>query len=473
MQSGLNHHSPDPVAAGPAIPRKLVLLSLPIITSMVSATVMHFVDFAMVSRLGTQAMAAIAPASITVFCFISFGMGVLSMVNTLVSQSLGRNELPECSAYAWQGLYVSLLMGGMVLILMPLVAPFFTWVGHEPQVRQMESEYVWIGLISVSPILAGMAITNFFTGIHKPMVTMTAAISANVLNVIANYALIFGNWGCPRLGVAGAAWGTVIGSALQLVILMVWFGRPASHRMYHVWRVWRPSRTRLWRIVWYGVPAGIQHEIEIFAFTIFTLFLIGRNVSVAGIVMYDPVQQAANNLCFRYLHLSFMPTVGLGIALAACVGKSIGQDRKDLARMYTNWAAVFGVIYMGLIGLCYVLFRKQMVSWLSDDYQVGWWATRLLLLCALFQVFDAIGIIYCFALRGAGDNFVPAFMMAVLAGIILVGGGFATTCWLSSWQSFGPWTAATVYIILLGVVLMAWWRLGWWERIELIHNNNE
>ncbi len=466
----VNHNGSIDASDGLNVPRRLILLSLPIIASMVSNTVMHFVDFAMVSYLGTSAMAAVTPASVTLFCFISFGMGMLSMVNTLVSQSLGRRQLSECAAYAWQGVYISLIMGMSVWLLQPLVSPFFRWVGHEPQVMTMEIDYMRIGLIGVMPMLAGVALTNFFTGIHRPSVTMLAAVAGNLMNFLANYLLIFGHFGFPRLGVAGAAWGTVFGALTQMAVLAAFFCSPAYHRLYATWRHFRPSRPRLGRIIWYGLPAGFQHVIEIFAFTIFTLFLIGRQTTGTGDVSYDPVQQAANNLCFRYLHLSFMPTVGLGIALAASVGKAIGRCRPQLARCYTRWAAAFGIAYMGAIGLGYVFFHDPLVEWMSDDPEVHWWATRLLIICAIFQVFDAIGIIYSFALRGAGDNFVPAFMMASLAGSILIGGGFAATIWLPHWQSFGPWIAATLYIILLGLALLYWWQHGNWQKLDLIND---
>ncbi|MBL4700074.1 MAG: hypothetical protein JKX85_02350 [Phycisphaeraceae bacterium] len=165
---------------------KMLKLACPIIATMVSQTAMQFVDFAMVSTLGIDAMAAVMPAGIFLFCFISFGMGVLVMVNSLVSQSLGRKQFSDCAAYTWQGIYVALAMGLAVLPVYWFVPEFFNWVGHNDNVAQMEITYVNIGIVGIMPVLLAIALSSFFNGIHKPVVGMVAAITANIINIFCN-----------------------------------------------------------------------------------------------------------------------------------------------------------------------------------------------------------------------------------------------------------------------------------------------
>ncbi len=442
-----------------AVARGLLLLALPIIAAMVSRTVMSFVDFIMVSQLGTEAQAAIMPAGVVLFTLICFGMGTLSIIGAMVSQSLGRGELDECSAYAWQGLYLSLIGGVLVLPAWLVAEPFFAWVGHEERVQQMEVAYVQIGLLSVGPAMAGVALSSFFNGVHRPWVGFWSAVICNLFNVLANYALIFGNFGFPAMGIAGAAWATVLASALQMLMLLGWMLRGRYQAMFHSRRTWRFSWRRCRRILRFGSPAGAQFIVELLAWTVFTLWLIGR---------FGTEQLAAHNIAFRFLELSFMPAIGLGTALTAAVGRSIGEGDYALARSQVRWALAMAMGYMGLIALSYVLLGTQMASLLSDNEQVILWASRILLLCAVFQVFDAMGITFIHALRGAGDSLVPALVMIGLTVVVCLGGGVAFILLLPHWGSLGPWTAATVYVTLVGLCMGARYRHGAWQRIELL-----
>jgi MATE family multidrug resistance protein len=457
----------DPMPTGWAVPRGLLLLAGPIIASMISRTVMSFVDFVMVSQLGTEAQAAIMPAGVLLFVMVAFGMGLLSVVNTFVSQSLGRNRPADCAAYMWQGLYLALAMGLMILPLWWAVPHLFAWIGHAPRVQSLEVAYVRPGLFHVGPALMSIALAGFFSGIHRPAIDFWSTLIANTFNVIANYLLIFGHFGLPAMGIAGAAWGTVMAVSLQTLILGGWALRPAMQARYQSLRAWAFDWPKTRRMVAIGMPAAFQHVVEIVAFAVFTNLLIGRKVMPGGEVRFDPVQQAANNLTFKLLEVSFMPTVGLGVALSAAVGKAIGQGRAGLARLTVRWAAGFAVVYMSMVGLGYLLFRRDLAELLTDDPQVVHWASRLLILCAIFQFFDAIGIVHSFALRGAGDTRWPAIVMALYACTVFLGGGYLMTRWLPGWGSIGPWTAAAVYIALLGGTFFWRWQAGSWEKIRL------
>ena len=148
------HRDPE---TGRLLPVYLLFLSGPIIASMISRTVMSFVDFVMVSKLGTDAQAAIIPAGLVVFAFVAFGLGTMGAVNTYVAQSLGRGRHEDCSAYAWQGVYISAAVALVALALWGTIAPFFAWVGHDPAVKDMEVIYAQIGVFGVRPEIAAVA----------------------------------------------------------------------------------------------------------------------------------------------------------------------------------------------------------------------------------------------------------------------------------------------------------------------------
>jgi MATE family multidrug resistance protein len=445
----------------------LIKLSCPIITTMISQTVMQFVDFAMVSRLGTDAMAAVMPAGILVFCFISFGLGVLAMVSSLVSQSLGRKRLSDCSAYAWQGIYAAVIMGLATMPFAWMMSPFFDWVGHEPLVAQMEATYASIGILGIAPALLAVVLSNFFNGIHKPTIGMIAAIAGNIANIFLNWVLIFGHMGFEPMGIAGAAWGTNIAAVTQVLIMAVWFVMPQRNHTYHTLKTWKWDWSKFKRLMWFGLPSGFQHVADIFAFSAFTIFLIGRQIDADGNLTFDPAQQAAHNMAIRYLHLGFMPTLGLGIALASIVGKCIGEENLPLAKRNARLASQIALVYMGFVGAGFFLFAKPMATAFTDDPTVISWAVKLIMLCAVFQLFDALSITFSFALRGAGDTHGPAVIMGLYAAVFLIGGGYWSTILFPDAGAVAPWIAASFYICMLGLTFFLRWKMGGWEKIDM------
>jgi MATE family multidrug resistance protein len=457
---------------GWAVPKKLVWLAAPMIASMMSRTVMSFVDFAMVSKLGTNAMAAIMPAGMMLFLPVGFGMGLLSLVNTFVSQSLGRNKLRDCSAYAWQGVYLALLLGVVFIPLWPLVPAFFEWVGHGKDampdggmtVIEMETVYLRYGLLSIAPMLVHTALGNFFNGIHKPMVGFWAMLIANIFNIVGNYALIFGNWGFEPMGIEGAAIATLGAAILQAAIMLGWMLLPSYQARYGSMHTWKPDWKKLKGLMSFGAPAGAQFVVDIASWTIFTLFLVGR---------FGEVQLAAHNLVFKLLEVCFMPTFGLSIAVTAIVGKAIGENRRHLARVYVRWAVLFSFVYMGSIAIAFFIFRKELPGIFTDDVEVIEWAATLMIFAALFEFFDAFIIPYMGALRGAGDNHWPLYVFIGGGITIFMGGGFAAAYLKPEWGSAGPWAAATVYVIVVSIFMSLRWILGAWEKINVFKHDDD
>src|SRR5690606_30992972 len=127
-----------------------------------------------------------------------------------------------------------------------------------------------------------------------------------------------------------------------------------------------------------------------------------------------------NNVALKLLEIAFMPTMGLGAAVTAAVGKAVGERRPDIARLVVSWGTRFGVGYMGAVALGYLLFREPLIRALAADEEVVAWAMRLLVIFAAFQIFDAIQIMHVSALRGMADTFWPAVLAATLSFSVLL-----------------------------------------------------
>ncbi|MEM1446783.1 MAG: MATE family efflux transporter [Planctomycetota bacterium] len=447
-----------------SLPWTLALLSGPIIASMVSRTAMQWVDFVMVATLGTEAQAAIVPAGITLFVVIAFGMGVMAAVNTLVAQHFGRGTAEgrvACAVATWQGLWVSLAVAIVALPLWFLAPWIFTSAGHEPAVAALESSYVQIGLLGVFPTVASVAVANFFNGIHRPMIGLWATVAANAFNVVANFALIFGMWGFPELGMDGAAWATMLAAWVNVAVLAAWWLRPSLRRSFELLRHVAPNRAMLGKLLKIGLPSGLHFTADIATFAVFTIWVVGR---------LGTIELAAHNVALKFLELSVIPCVGMAVAVSAAVGRSIGQGRGERAYRFAHWGMGLSAVFLTVMVGVFLLGGRTLVPWLSEDPEVTHRAMQLVLILCVCHYFDCAQIVYGSALRGAGDAVVPAIATAITAVVLMLGGGYALVELWPAGGARGPWLGLFAYVAMLAVFLVIRFERGGWERIDLVRD---
>ncbi|MDM8006180.1 MAG: MATE family efflux transporter [Phycisphaerae bacterium] len=442
----------------------LFKLAVPNVASTVAQTLMSFTDFVIVSRMpaASAAQAAISSASLTFITLLAMPMGTMTCVTTMVSQSLGAGRQRDCAAYAWQGIWMSLLYGMGILLLWPFVPGFYQMFGHEPVVIAMEVQYLQIRLLSLGIAAATISLDNFFNGIHRPGVnTVSACLSVSV-NIVLTYVWVLGKLGFPAMGVAGAAWATVVATAIRAVFQfsVMYFGSAASR--FEPRKAWRWNREKMRRLCWVGWPAGAAFLTDIAAWTVFQLAIIGR---------FGTTDLAATGGVFRYLEVSFMPAVGIGMAVSTAVGKAIGQGRPALARRITWIGAGFNAVYMSLMALLFVLDGQWLMRFISPDPAVIQLGATLFVYAAVFQFFDAMAITHNCALRGAGDTMWSSIVGAAEVWIILIGGGVLVARLRPDLGSVGPWAFAAAAVICIGITLFARWRWGPWERLDVIGRN--
>ncbi|MEY4182843.1 MAG: hypothetical protein RLZZ217_1469 [Planctomycetota bacterium] len=473
------------VAARLSDVREVWALAWPTVLTMTSYTLMQFVDSLMVAQIGMVELAAQGNGGVWSWAPMSFLVGVITLVNTYVSQSLGAKRLHDAASYAWGGLWIA--VASWLLLLLPLalvgLPALFAAMDHEPRVQELETQYAGILVGAGVVTLAGKAMSNFFFGIHRPKVVTVAAILGNVVNVVGNFILIYGERGLPSLGlpgipgtqaygVAGAAIATVIGTFVEFLVPFVVFLGPKLHAELGTRSAWRPQWGMLGGLVRTGVPNGIQFSNEMICWALFMSTLVGR---------FGTDHLAAGWSVLRFMHMSFMPAVGFSVATASLVGRSIGAGRPDDAVRQTHAALTVSLAYMTLWGIVMFVWRHDMVGIFADSGDVpAEQVARIvaiggtLMICAaVFQTFDALGIIYTGALRGAGDTLVPGIATVTLSWGMIVGGGLLLVGWFPQWESTGPWLAATAYIVVYGL-FMAWrFESGRWRSIRLLERPPE
>jgi len=456
----------------------------PTALTMTSYTLMQFIDSLMVAELGTMEVAAQGNGSIWQFTLVSFLLGILAMVNTFVSQNVGAGRPHDAAQYAWAGLWFSAISWVLLLVPFAFVLPvLFRFFGHEAELVVLETSYARVLLFGGFIMLASKSMSNFFFGIGRPRVIVCAAILGNIVNLLLNFVLIYGERGLPALnipgipgtpalGVTGAAIATVLGTAAELAIPLVIFLGPAMHARFRTridWQFrWRPVRDLL-RVGW---PNGLSFCNEIVCWAIFMSVLVG---------LFGTLHLAAGWIVLRYMHMSFMPAVGFSMAATSLVGRYIGAGRPDVAAQRARVAVVMALVYMTVCGLLMWWFREPLVALFThgenttpetaaEIIRIG---SVMMICAAIFQTFDAIGIVYSGALRGAGDTTVPGVATVVLSWTVIVGGGWLLATRVPEWTSLGPWIAAAAYVIILGVFMGGRFEGGRWRSIKLLRGTDD
>ncbi|MGD2108191.1 MAG: MATE family efflux transporter [Phycisphaerae bacterium] len=429
--------------------RNVIKVAIPVVITTSSRAVMDIADYVMITQLRLpEAQAAILPAQVVMWSYIVLGFGIASMVNTFAAQSLGRKQYRECSAYAWQALYLAVAFGLLGLAFRPFLPDLIELFAHAPRVQAMELAYADVAVLTVAPTIAAFALGWFFVGVHRPRITMWSAIEANVVNITVSYVLIFGRLGFEPMGIAGAAWGTFAAVCYRTVRLGLTMLAPSMDRVFASRSTWRPSRRRLLELLRVGLPCGFQFVCEVVVWAIFINVLVGTK--------FGTIHQIATNTAWQYMRIAFLPTVGVGQALTALVGKSIGAGEPTRAIREARVAVFITFLYMGGLSVLYFFKGAWLISLFNADPEVVRIGAWVMICAAVFQLFDAFGIQYSAALRGAGDTFVPSVFFIISHWVIVVGGGWFIAVRYPQLGSLGPWLAASGLIVITGIFL--WWR---------------
>jgi MATE family multidrug resistance protein len=438
---------------------ELLRLALPTVAQMASYTLMQFLDTWMLSRVGDRIAppTAAANSGILAFSVISLGMGVMWVVNTLVSQAYGRKDFAACGQFLWQGVWFALVFSLLPLPLLPLAPRAFAFLGHEPRLAQYEAVYLQIVVGLASLKLVGTAFQQFLLAVDRASAVMVATMVGVATNVLAAWVLIFGHMGARPMGVVGAAWAQNIGVGVETLLAVAFALSPAIRRTFNVLD-WRLRMTQMRTLLKVGIPSGLQVVADVLAWGAW------GNVVMA---LFGTKAMAGTNFVFRYMSVSFMPAFGISTAVTALVGRYIGRRRPDVAMQRAHLGFKVAAVYMLACATIFILFRRPLMSLFTEDPEVLAIGSMMLVFAGVYQLFDAMYIVYYGGLRGAGDTFVPAVATATLCWSITVLGGYLMARYAPQIGPAGPWYLATAYGAILGFWMYARFARGGWRSINL------
>jgi MATE family multidrug resistance protein len=444
--------------------REVLVLSLPLVISTMSWTLMHFIDRIFLLSYSTESVAAALPSGNLSFAVICLPLGITSYVNTFVSQYHGAGRPEKIGVSVWQGVGIGLLTLPFVLATIPLAPWFFSACDHPVNVARQEAIFYQVNCWGDAAIIISASLSSFFTGRGRVRTVMIVDSLAALTNMVLDYAWIFGHWGFPESGIAGAAWATVVALWLKTFLYLILFLRPRYRERYGTASGCRFDPEIAWRLLRYGLPSGMQLLLEVAGYAVFLLF-IGK---------LGEMDMAATSLAFNVNNLAFMPVLGLGLATSTLVGHRMGEERPDLAARVTRSAFVIGAGYMLLISAFYVLTPDLilMAHWSiveqHDFHQLRDLTVVLLRFVAAYCLFDAMNVIFSAAIKGAGDTRFVMITTTITSAIPVL------LTWLGLYH-FGlgiywAWIVMTGWVTVLGFIYMARFMQGKWRSMRVIED---
>jgi MATE family multidrug resistance protein len=385
--------------------RPTLLLAYPVVLSQLGHIMVSFVDSVLVGRTGTVPLAAVSLGVNSTNVIMILGIGLSMGSVPLVAAADGRHDQPTLARLLVSSVWLSVLAGLALAGIGHFVPPLMHYLGQSPEVEALAAPWVRVISWSFLPLMVFQGFREFAEGLGLTRQAMWLSVLANVLNAALCYALVFGHWGAPAMGLMGSAWATLIARILMAVLMAAYvLLAPRLHPYRAAVRTWLPDAATLGRLLNVGAPIGVQMAFEVGAFAAAAI-MIG---------WLGAVPLAAHQVAINLASITYMAASGIAAAATIRVGKLLGGGHLAEARQAGFAAYVLGFAFMGSMAVLFIATRHVAPLLYSSDPAVVAQAATLLLIAALFQVSDGLQVMGLGALRGLEDVKVPS-VVALLA----------------------------------------------------------
>lgn len=447
------HHHSIRSLPGRADFRGLLGLAFPVVFAQVGLMAMNVVDIMIVGRVSAAALAGVAIGTVYVFSIGTFGLGVLTVLDPIVSQAVGARDDLAITRALQRGLVLAMalaLVGAVVL--MPV-----QWVllrlGQPPDLVEAAAPYALVQIAALPAFFVTVAFRQTLQALGRMRPIVVTVIVSNVINAVLAWALVFGEMGAPRLGALGAGLATTLvrWSMVGLLLVLAWKDLGPRLRVRAGAVQWDPIR----RMILLGLPIGLAYELEFGVFATVAL-IMGHLGAVAA---------SAHQIAINIASLTFMVPLGVSSAASILVGRAVGAGETGAVRRAGLAALVVGAGFMAVSALVLVLAPRLLGRAYTPDPQVIALAATLIPIAGVFQLFDGIQVVSIGVLRGVGDTRTP--LIVSLLGYW----GFALPislwlCFRAGWGPQGLWWGLVAGLMVVAMMLLVRVRRRLWRRIE-------
>lgn len=429
-------------------------LAYPVILGMLGHTLIGIVDNFMVGNLGSTELAAVSLGNSFIFIGMSLGIGFSTAITPLIAEADAEKDDKKIRTTFHHGLFLSTILGIIIFILIVLAKPIMRLMNQPEAVVELAGPYIdWVAF-SLIPVIIFQGYKQFADGLSQTKYAMYAIYLANVVHVFFNYVLIYGIWFFPKLGILGAALGTVI-SRIMMVVFMHYILKHnvAFTRYFENFTFKEIKKSILKKIINLGFPSAMQmlFEVALFTAAIWLSGTLGKN------------NQAANQIALTLASSTFM--VAMGFSVASMIRISNSKGMKEYKELIVVARSIFllAILVEMFFGIMFVIFHNflpHLFLNMSDPLQVLDnaeiinIASKLLLVAAVFQISDGIQVVVLGALRGLQDVKIPMYITFVAYWVV----GFPISYYLgihTNLRATGIWigllaglTAAALFLYI-------------------------
>lgn len=390
-------------------------VALPVMITQAGTVIVQFADNIMVGQLGPTQLAGVSFANAIFIIGMMFSMGFCQGNTPIVGQFFGQGKSKDVAETLSNAFILNLIMSVVLIGAMMGVGSLLQYMGQDPEVLSYALEYYFIMVISLLPTIIFFSVRQFSEGIGNTKYAMWITLGVNVVNIFLNWVLIFGELGFPAMGIAGAAYATLISRVLAAIVFVILlfvvkeYSRYAKLIKYPFLN--KESFKNLFKL---SMPVSLQGLIEVTAFS-FTAVMVG---------WMGKYELAAHQIVVSLSQLTFMVALGIGAAATIRVSHQYGAGNYNEMKMAGKASIHMSVMYMCGIASLFLILRNFLPALYTSDPTVIALASKLIVVLCLFQVFDAVQIACIFSLRGVKDIKKPLFYSSIAYYLICIPCGY-------------------------------------------------
>lgn len=439
------------------MPKAVLFLAWPIIVEMLLQSTVGIADTAMVGRLSPAAIAAVGLGNQFIMLLLTVFAAVRTGVTVLVARSIGAKDHEGAHDAARQALIITFFFGAAVALIGVLFPEAgYRLLGAGDDVIAVGAGYMrWRAMAAFFACIV-MVITGILRGCGDTMTAMKVNVFVNVLNIFFNYLLIFGNFGFPTMGTAGAGAATMFARLIGALLMLLVLFKGNSTIQLKISDSYKPHTQTLKRIFAIGIPAGIEQIFMRGAQIFFTMI-----VTNLGTAMY-----AAHQIVLRADSLAFMPGFGFSIAATTLVGQNLGANQFDEAKRAGNITMYMAIGFMSIVGVFLFLFAKPVMMFFTNDAEVIAAGIPILRMMAFSMPFMAIARVAAGALRGAGDTKYVMWGTGVSIWVARLGVAFLLVN-VFNFGLFGAWIGMFADHVVRALIFLFRYLKGEWVHIKI------
>lgn len=436
-------------------------LAWPLVIAQLAQNALQATDVIMMGWLGSEALAAGTLASAFMMPFFLLGVGIVGAVAPLTAQARGARDIKAVRRIVRQGFWAALLLGAILAPIILQIRTVFGWLGQDAELAARAEEYIQVGVFMLWPALGVIVLRSLLSSFDATRTILLITLGGVLFNAGANYLLIFGNFGMPRLELRGAALATVLTNILMFGIFLTFVLRHRRFKRFHILlRFWKPDWQRFRQIFTVGTPIGLTILAEVGMFTAAAMLM--------GLLGTDEV--AAHAIALQCASLAFMVPLGLGIAATVRVGVAYGRGDAEGVRKAGWMSFAMGTGFMAVSALAFLLFGPMIVTIFLDpstpaNQNALALAASFLVIAGIFQLVDGAQVVAAHALRGLSDTQIP--MVMAIFGYWCVGLPIAYLLGFTlELRGVGIWIGLACGLTFVAVLLVA--RFAMRERLGLL-----